>query len=543
MEPEMSEEVAARLLAFIDRMPDLVGVCDEAGRLLYLNQTARKHLGVGDAGGLTTADLFAPEAFASYYDEVRPTLLRTGVWMGELAIRTQGGATIPMLFSVVAGVAPGGEVTGLVAHGRPLSYGAPDTASARTFVHDAAELVDRAVVTEWVAASLEHSGRGGQRVALVYAEIRGLRALLERYGDFVADGVIRAVARRMTTTVRMSDIVARIGRNAFMVAFTDVRDDAEALRLTHLLKDTLERESIWTAAGHVSITLGVGLTIADAGDDAGEAMRRAVAAEITAEPASRPAVAVAEKRDVSPIATYESLRVAVMNGDVHTYVRPIVDPQGRIVAYDAFPRWASPQGGTLESQALHDLAGRAGVGPAMSLRILREGAAFVMTSPSAHPLGVVAEISEALVRDAYAEQYLWEIADALALPLREISLLIDHRLVARHAITDATLGSLREAGLRLVATSIDERTDIDALHAEYRFVDVRLDDDVVSRALADPSTHAQVQRLTARAHELGVRVHAAGVHTSAEDDMGRALLVDTATGEFCGSAIAAETVG
>jgi diguanylate cyclase (GGDEF)-like protein len=543
MEPEMSEEVATRLLAFIDRTPDLVGVCDELGRLLYLNEAARKHLGVADATGLTTADFFAPEAFASYYDEVRPTLVRTGVWTGELPIRAQGGASIPMLFSVVAGVAPGAEVTGLVAYGRPLPYAVPDTEAAPTFLHDAAELVDRAVVTQWVAASLEHSARSGRRVALVYAEIRGLRTLLERYGDFVADGVIRAVARRMTTTVRMSDIVARIGRNAFIVAFTDVRDVTQALRLTHLLKDTLEHESIWTAAGHMSITLGVGLSVADPGEGAGEAMRRAEVAEITAKGATRPAVAVADKRDDSPIATYESLRVAVMNGDVRTFVRPVVDRQGRVVAYDAFPRWVSAEGGTLESQALYDLAGRAGVGPAMSLRILREGAAFVMTSPSAHPLGVVAEISEALVRDAYAEQYLWEIADALALPLREISLLIDQRLVVRHVISDATLRSLREAGLRLVATNIDERTDLDALHAEYHFVDMRLDDDVLPRALGDPSTHAQVQRLTTRSHELGIRIHAAGVQTAAEDDIGRALLVDSATGEFYGSAIAAETVG
>jgi diguanylate cyclase (GGDEF)-like protein len=439
-------------------------------------------------------------------------------------------------------VAPGGEITGLVAHGRPLPSGARDVESVPTFFHDAAELVDRAVVTEWVAASLEHSARSGRRVALVYAEIRGLRTLLERHGDFVADGVIRAVARRMTTTVRMSDIVARVGRNAFMVAFTDVRDIAEALRLTHLLKDTLERESIWTAAGHVSITLGVGLTVADPGDDAGEAMRRAEAAEVTAEPASRPAIAVAEKRDDSPITTYESLRVAVMRGDVRTFVRPVVDRRGAVVAYDAFPRWVSPEGAALESRALHDLAGRAGVGPAMSLRILREGAAFVMMSPSEHPLGVVAEISEALARDVYAEQYLWEISDALALPLHEISLLIDHRLLSRQVINEATLRSLREGGLRLVVTSIDERTDLDALHSEYHVAELRLDD-VLRRAVVDASTRTSVRRLVERAHELGARLHAAGVRTPAEDDLARALLVDTATGDFYGSAIAVETVG
>src|SRR5262245_10417621 len=280
MTRETGRDVVLRLLDFVDRMQDLVGVCDEHGRVLYLNESARKHLGVADTAELTTADFFAPEAFASYYDEVRPTLLRTGVWSGELPIRAPGGASIPMLFSVVAGVAPGGEITGLVTHGRPLSYGPTGNEPAVAFAQDGAQLVDRGVVTEWLGGALEAAGSTGQRVAIVSAEIQDLRSLLERYGDFVIDGVIRAVARRMSTSIRRSDLVARVGRNAFFIAFTDVRDAAEGLRLSQTLKETLERDAIWTAAGNVSVVLRVGLVIAGARDSADEAMRRAEAAAI-----------------------------------------------------------------------------------------------------------------------------------------------------------------------------------------------------------------------------------------------------------------------
>src|SRR5690242_18822070 len=97
-------DVTDRLLAFVEGTSDLVGVVDEQGRVLYLNDTARERLGVGDATGLTVSDLFPSEAFARYYDEIRPTLLRTGTWHGELAVLTESGDAVPMTMTVVASV-------------------------------------------------------------------------------------------------------------------------------------------------------------------------------------------------------------------------------------------------------------------------------------------------------------------------------------------------------------------------------------------------------------------------------------------------------
>ena len=84
MTPERDDEVTGHLLSYMEQTADLVGVVDEQSRLLYLNEAARKRLGVGDAADLTTADMFPPHVFARYYDEIRPTLVRDGAWSGEL---------------------------------------------------------------------------------------------------------------------------------------------------------------------------------------------------------------------------------------------------------------------------------------------------------------------------------------------------------------------------------------------------------------------------------------------------------------------------
>ena len=86
----------------------------------YLNEAARKRLGLGDATDLTTADVFPPQAFVQYYDEIRPELLRAGTWHGEISLLSGTGDVVPVVMTIVATLGPGGEVMGLVTHGREL---------------------------------------------------------------------------------------------------------------------------------------------------------------------------------------------------------------------------------------------------------------------------------------------------------------------------------------------------------------------------------------------------------------------------------------
>src|SRR6185503_12549889 len=92
----MSPEVAARLLAFVEDSPDLVGVTDDEGRVIYLNDAARRRMGADPDGTwpLTTADLFTEDAFATYFDEIRPAIVRGEAWSGELKARTAAGAIV-----------------------------------------------------------------------------------------------------------------------------------------------------------------------------------------------------------------------------------------------------------------------------------------------------------------------------------------------------------------------------------------------------------------------------------------------------------------
>ena len=151
-------DAASQLLAFVERTSDLVGVVDEQSRVTYLNEAARKRLGVGDTTGLTASDLFPPHVFARYYDEVRPALLQLGAWHGELAVLSASGEIVPMTMTVVARVGPGGEVTGLVTVGREIAP-SPATAFPTELVYDdLTGLPGRAILDERVGHHIQRCG-------------------------------------------------------------------------------------------------------------------------------------------------------------------------------------------------------------------------------------------------------------------------------------------------------------------------------------------------------------------------------------------------
>jgi EAL domain-containing protein (putative c-di-GMP-specific phosphodiesterase class I) len=113
-------EVVAGVLSFLERTDDVVGICDQWGRLLYLNPAACKLLGVGSAEGLTIVDIFPVEAFGLFYDEARPALQQRGSWNGEVVAKAAGSTPVRLSVSATMDLGPAGENRGSVLMGRVL---------------------------------------------------------------------------------------------------------------------------------------------------------------------------------------------------------------------------------------------------------------------------------------------------------------------------------------------------------------------------------------------------------------------------------------
>ena len=123
-------------------------------------------------------------------------------------------------------------------------------------------------------------------------------------------------------------MVARVGQDAFILLFENMRDVAEVLRNAGAIQDAFEREPVWTASGEESIALTLGLAINEPGDTPESSFNRADGAAIEAQSRPTRRIAVAGEQDSALAAMRDALRFAVTAGEVRTYVRPVVGLSG-----------------------------------------------------------------------------------------------------------------------------------------------------------------------------------------------------------------------
>ncbi len=111
------EEARRRLAEVIEATTDLVLFTDRAGNLTYLNQAARRTLGLGEEAPPPLGALLAPAELARLLDEGLACAERNGVWRSDMRLHAPDGATsLPVSLVLLAHRgADGGRYFSLVA--------------------------------------------------------------------------------------------------------------------------------------------------------------------------------------------------------------------------------------------------------------------------------------------------------------------------------------------------------------------------------------------------------------------------------------------
>lgn len=107
--------------------------------------------------------------------------------------------------------------------------------------------------------ALHAAHRIGTKVALMFVDLDGFKAVNDTYGHAAGDRMLQEVARRLSETIRDEDTAARVGGDEFMVVLGGVQDSTQVARVAERLVQVL---SMPLTEGEYVLAVGASIGIA-----------------------------------------------------------------------------------------------------------------------------------------------------------------------------------------------------------------------------------------------------------------------------------------
>jgi diguanylate cyclase (GGDEF)-like protein/PAS domain S-box-containing protein len=396
-------------------------------------------------------------------------------------------------------------------------------------VHDALHdpltgLANRVLFREHLERALAGRRRRRAKVAVLFLDLDNFKLVNDSLGHRVGDRLLIEVARRLSTTMRATDVAARQGGDEFTILLDRVQGVDEASRFAERLTEAL-RKPIEIDGRQIVVGVSIGIALAVGAETAADdLLAHADVAMYEAKGRGRGRHAVFDPsmriRARSRLETEAELRTAIDTEQFVLHYQPIVQlATDRIVGFEALVRWQHPRRGLVAPMEFIPLAEVTGLivplgrlitaAACRQLRALRDagiaGPGMTMSvnvSPrQAVEPGFVAEVGAILASTGLEP-------GALVLEITE-SLILD-----ASAASDSSLRQLRDMGVQLVVD--DFGTGFSALEYFKRFAvnGLKIDRSFIDGLGRSRVDTAIVTATLAFARALGLSVTAEGVETA-----------------------------
>jgi diguanylate cyclase (GGDEF)-like protein/PAS domain S-box-containing protein len=382
-------------------------------------------------------------------------------------------------------------------------------------------LANRALFLNRVAHVLDRTDREPGQIAVMFVDIDDFKMVNDSLGHHLGDGVLVAVAERLTAATRPGDTVARLGGDEFAVLL----ESGTMPRAAEVVADRIAQRllpPVRIGAEDLSVRASIGVALGTPpADRADELLRDADLAMYLAKRNGKGRFEMfhpqMHEEAVLRLETSADLRRGIEQGQFEVFYQPIVDVQtATTIGAEALVRWHHPFRGSVPPFDFISIAETTGLIVPLGKWVLyescrqarawqdagiTEGEFYVSVNLSARQIQ-----DPALVADVEAALRESELpAGALVLEVTESVVMQDL------ATAVASLNALKELGLRLAiddfGTGYSSLSSLRDLPVDI----VKIDKSFIDRIAVDPEGAAIVEGVIALSRALGLTTVAEGV--------------------------------
>ena len=252
-------ESEERLRTITNNLPVLISYMDREGRYQFANTQYKQWYGIAAEAmiGRTMAELFGDAFFAERAAPLRRCLDGHSV---EFELEVHLGSVPRIVHSVLIPHWRDARVLGAYW----LSTDVTETRRHEAQLKALADtdsltgLPNRRSYETHLVAAVDRSARNGQPLALMYLDIDHFKRVNDTLGHAGGDAVLREFARRLSNSVRKTDLVCRLAGDEFTVVLEGIGSGAECTVVANKIIEAMRSPfRVGAEFWHVSTSIGI----------------------------------------------------------------------------------------------------------------------------------------------------------------------------------------------------------------------------------------------------------------------------------------------
>ncbi|MGB9713131.1 MAG: EAL domain-containing protein [Dissulfurimicrobium hydrothermale] len=345
------EEWLDLLAVAFEDTEDALTVTDPMGKILMINPAVTRITGylpeeiIGQNPRVLKSDRHGSE----FYKEMWEAIKKVGRWQGEIWNRRKSGEVYLEQLTINAIKDRTGNIINYIATFHELSCSLERQAALQG-VQDydpLTTLPNLPLFLDYLKLGIEAAGRK-EKLVVALIDLDDFTAINNSFGFVVGDNILKIVAKRLMTAVRLGDTIAR-HEDAFFLLLRDIKSEDDAMVILNRLMEAVS-SPIFLEGREIHLTCSIGVSFYPS--DALIPDQLVGTARIALKKAQTHGIGHIEvftqdlnKRMTSDLILLYGLKKAVSDKEFILYYQPKLDLlTRRIMGCEALIRWIRPDG-------------------------------------------------------------------------------------------------------------------------------------------------------------------------------------------------------
>lgn len=535
----------------VESSPDLIFTLDAEGRFSYINPRVKQLLGF-ERGTLIRRP-FTTLVMPEDVDRICSLLSLPSTMPGEsfnveLRLRRNRGELAPVepdsLTVSLTGIpmlSQQGErrVVGLYGVARDISERkrAEEIISFQAYHDQLTHLPNRVLFKDRLELAITQAQRRTGALAVMFVDVDRFKLVNDTYGHAEGDLLLRAIASRLSSTLRRGDTLARLGGDEFTVLLPDINQPEDAETIARKIVTTLS-EPIKLSQGDFRATVSIGIALFPRdGSTAEDLTRHADIAMYQVKRSGKNAFRFFDPKlnthHRERIALENDLHQALERNELELFYQPQISlSQGKVIGMEALLRWNHPQLGQVPPATFIPVAEEVGLIGQISRWVLDTSCAQLARWRQAGHRDVRLSINLS-PHDFGHRDIVSSIVTCLTqhdVPASQIELEITESMMMNDSAGVATkVRQLREAGIGVAIDDFGTGYSALAYLQKFPVSTLKIDRSFV-RELDVTMTNPIISAITGIARGFNLQIIAEGVERPEQADALKALGCDVMQG-------------